>query len=140
VTSTGLPSDDKVRAGEQAGERRVAEGLGEEHVLAVAESFRQHLAHARVRVQGEDEGHIGRKLGQAFDPVAYPDKAIAPVLAAVGCDDDDPALAVVEILQFGVGEADVDLRCPIQRVDPSVAGDEDLVDRDVLPDQVLEVL
>ena len=45
-----------------------------------------------------------------------------------------------ERLQLGVGELDVDRRGPLQRVDAGVAGDEDLPDRDVLRDQVLEVL
>ena len=52
-------------------------------------------------------------------------------------DDDDALVAVVQ--RFRIREPHVDCRRPLQRVDPRVAGDEDLSDGDVLADEVLEV-
>ena len=53
--------------------------------------------------------------------------------------DDDPGVAVVELLQARVGELHVDPGGPVEGIDPGVAGDEDLGDGDVLADEVLEV-
>ena len=118
--------DHEVGAGEQAGEGRVAERLGEQDVVEAAEPFGQHLAHARVGCTGRTKWTSGwpRRGGDARrrsrcrpSPQFSRRWAVMTTIRRV---------AVVQRLQLRVGEVDVDLRGPVQGVDPGVAGDEDL--------------
>jgi hypothetical protein len=102
-----------------------------------AELLGHEVAHSRFRMHGEDEVNVGLETAESSNALGDPLEACAPVLASVRCHDDDALVAVVELLERRVREADVDLR---RRVDPGVAGDEDLADRDVLAHEILEVL
>ena len=59
--------DHEVAAGQEAGEGRVAERLGEEDVVAAAEHLGQRLADPRVRVDREDEVDRRVRLGELAD-------------------------------------------------------------------------
>ena len=104
VTSTGLPSDGAsswmppesvitrwARPSRRA-EGGVAERLGEQHVVEPGQPLGQHLAHPRVRDgPGARSGRRHGRRRQAGDALGDPAQAVAPVLAPVGGDDDDPA-------------------------------------------------
>ena len=91
-------------------------------------------------MQREHETELGPLAGQPRDALGDPLQAVAPVLTAVRGHHHDPRVALDELGDPRIVERDVEAGRPLQRVDPGVAADEDLVGRDVLAHQVLLVV
>ncbi len=126
----------------QVDEFQVLEGLDEEEVFVCGEVFAEDLvdgfAHVGVEVHWVHEIHLWILLAKVFHGGDHGDESVAEVLAAMAGDEDE----FLSVMQSGyivacihqhldllVGEGFVAVELiddPVEGVDDSVAGDEDL--------------
>ena len=131
--------DDDRGSPEQPRELRIPERLGQDDVVQTPQRDAELLADERVRVQRDDERHVGPLRRDGCEPGADPSQAAVPVLATVSRDDDIRPAAVEHARNRVVRERDVERRGVAESVDAGVAGDEHALVGDALAHQVLLV-